>query len=229
MAADCSGGQSSPWAVAPRGRKVGNKKIKLTITPWNMPITVAAQSKARIAFPCSNTGLVGSNVARSMNVCDFSICVPPCKHRLAICRSFIQLTVRFIQARGPNAPKEEEAIQSHSWRAEPERGIYEPNPAGGATVAKTVQQFIFYEAEGSLSCPKELNIKSTALWVLTPCRSVTAQSFGVTYRRHLQSRRVSRVRSQYKQASNYWQRRLRERVEGTDKGVRDESRSIYCA
>jgi hypothetical protein len=39
------------------------------------PITVAARSKARTVFACSNTGVVGSNRTRNMDVCVRLFCV----------------------------------------------------------------------------------------------------------------------------------------------------------
>jgi hypothetical protein len=50
--------------------------------PWQtifseliQPVTVAARSKARTAFTCSNTGVVNSNPTQSMSVCAFILCV----------------------------------------------------------------------------------------------------------------------------------------------------------
>jgi hypothetical protein len=44
----------------------------------NWPVTVAAQSKALNVFARSNTGIVGSNPARGMNVCVYSVFVLSC-------------------------------------------------------------------------------------------------------------------------------------------------------
>jgi hypothetical protein len=45
-----------------------------------LPITVAARSKAWTVFACSNTGIVGSNPTRGMDVCVrlFCVCVVLC-------------------------------------------------------------------------------------------------------------------------------------------------------
>jgi hypothetical protein len=66
-------------------------------------------------------------------------------------------------------------------------------------------------------------MKSTALWVVTPCNSVTAQRFGVTYRRHLQGRTVSQADVKLLTDA------CGGREEGMDKRVRDENRHIYRA
>jgi hypothetical protein len=46
-----------------------------------MPVTVAAQSKALNVFASLNTGIVGSNPARGMDVCLslFCVCVVLCR------------------------------------------------------------------------------------------------------------------------------------------------------
>jgi hypothetical protein len=38
-------------------------------------ITVAARSKARNVFACLNTGVMGSNPTRGMDVCEYIFCV----------------------------------------------------------------------------------------------------------------------------------------------------------
>jgi hypothetical protein len=48
---------------------------KLTVICVLMPITVAARPKALTVFARSNTGVVGSNPARGMNVCVRLFCV----------------------------------------------------------------------------------------------------------------------------------------------------------
>jgi hypothetical protein len=53
-----------------------NPMLGIFSRPCNtLPITVAARSKAWIAFACSNAGIVGSNPTRGMNVCVYSLFV----------------------------------------------------------------------------------------------------------------------------------------------------------
>jgi hypothetical protein len=42
---------------------------------FSLLVPMAAQSKARTAFDCSNTGIIGSNPARGMDVCLRFLCV----------------------------------------------------------------------------------------------------------------------------------------------------------
>jgi hypothetical protein len=51
--------------------------------------------------------------------------------------------------------------------------------------------------------------KSVALWITTPCSSVSVGRFGVTYRFHLQCRKSRQTRSQHKQAASWAHLNLR--------------------
>jgi hypothetical protein len=52
----------------------------VTIQLLSLPITVTARSKTRTVFDYLNTGIVGSNPTRGMNVCVhlFCVCVVLC-------------------------------------------------------------------------------------------------------------------------------------------------------
>jgi hypothetical protein len=55
--------------------KNNNTGRNLSMFPYTQRITVAARSKARTVFARSNTGIVGSNPTRRMDVCVYSVFV----------------------------------------------------------------------------------------------------------------------------------------------------------
>jgi hypothetical protein len=61
-------------------RKINSSSFRFIIVQSEMlPVTVAALSKAWNVFARLNTGIVGSNPARGMDVCVYSVCVVLCR------------------------------------------------------------------------------------------------------------------------------------------------------